>query len=251
MSSLDQPEPPPPRVFISYSQHDPVGHSRRVRAFAQALADDGLDVELDQYHQNQPVDWPRWCEERLRKENSDFVLMICSAEYKNRIENRVPADKGRGVFWEGSIIDDYLYDTKANERFIPILLDNENEESLPRIVRGWTWFKVTRFGIASGEIGYSEPLSVAHHATLRRQARARKAENPSVGRVFASGHHLHTTTKNPPIFHIPHWVRYSRAARTLLMQFARGLTPAPGAQAISVHPSCSRTRWNWQDAGSG
>ncbi|HEV2841304.1 MAG TPA: toll/interleukin-1 receptor domain-containing protein [Chthoniobacterales bacterium] len=144
-----------PRIFISYSQHDPAQHSRRVREFAQALADDGLDVELDQYHQNEPVDWPRWCEERLRKENSDFVLMICSAEYKNRIENRVPADKGRGVFWEGSIIDDYLYEAKANERFIPILLDNESEESLPRIVRGWTWFKVSGFGIASGEVGYT------------------------------------------------------------------------------------------------
>jgi tetratricopeptide (TPR) repeat protein len=155
MSTSEQSEPSAKRVFISYSQHDPTQHSRRVREFAQALADDGLDVELDQYHQNEPVDWPRWCEERLRKENSDFVLMICSAEYKNRIEGRVAADKGRGVFWEGGIIDDYLYEAKANERFIPILLDDEGEESLPQIVRGWTRFRVSDFGIASGEVGYT------------------------------------------------------------------------------------------------
>jgi tetratricopeptide (TPR) repeat protein len=147
-------EPPSPRVFISYSQHDPA-HSRRVREFAEALASDGLDVELDQYHQHEVLDWPRWCEERLRPENSDFVLMICSAEYKNRIEGRVAADEGRGVFWEGSIIDDYLYDAKANERFIPVLLDDENEESLPQAVRGWTRFKVSGCGIASGEVGYT------------------------------------------------------------------------------------------------
>jgi SEFIR domain len=115
------------RVFISYSQHDPAMHSQRVLTLAHALADDGLDVELDQYHQNELIDWPGWCEERLRPVNSDFVLTICSAEYKRRIENRVAFDVGRGVFWEGRLIFDYLYRAKANERFIPILLGDETE----------------------------------------------------------------------------------------------------------------------------
>jgi hypothetical protein len=42
-------------------------------------------------------------QEVLNRLSQYFVLMICSAEYKNRLENRVPADQGRGVFWEGSI----------------------------------------------------------------------------------------------------------------------------------------------------
>jgi hypothetical protein len=87
MSTPEQSELRRSRVFISYSQHDPATHSLRVRALSNALVEDGLDVELDQYHQNELIDWPRWCEERLRPKYSDFVLMICSAEYKRRIEN--------------------------------------------------------------------------------------------------------------------------------------------------------------------
>ena len=81
--------------------------------------------------------------------------MICSAEYRNRIENRVPADQGCGVFWEGGFLDDYLYDAKANERFIPILLNVESEDSLPRIVRRWTWFRIRDFGVAIGDVSYT------------------------------------------------------------------------------------------------
>jgi hypothetical protein len=154
MSAATEEQRSSPRVFISYSQHDPAGHSLRVRALAQALSNDGIDVELDQYHQHELIDWPRWCEERLRPEYSDFVLMICSAEYKRRIEDRVDFDKGRGVFWEGNLIYHYLYTTKANERFISILLDNEVEDSLPRAIANWTWFRLREFGTSSGNVEY-------------------------------------------------------------------------------------------------
>lgn len=155
MSTSEQPKPPALRIFISYSQHDPAVHSCRVREFAQALTDDGMDVELDQYHQHELTHWPRWCEEQLRPENSDLVLMVCSAEYKRRIENRVAFDEGRGVFWEGALIYHYLYEAKDNKRFISILFDDESQESLPMVVSGWTWFRVRGFGIATGEVGYT------------------------------------------------------------------------------------------------
>jgi TIR domain len=153
-NTLEQPEQRRPRVFISYSQHDPA-HSQRVREIADVLAADGIDVELDQYHQNEPIDWPRWCEERLRPENSDFVLMICSGEYKRRIENRAAANEGFGVSWEGNLIYNYLYKAKANERFIPVLIDNETRDSLPQIVAGWMSFSVRVFGVAGGDPGYA------------------------------------------------------------------------------------------------
>ena len=158
MSGSEEEQTSSPRVFISYSQHDPddPAHSQRVLGLARALLEDGIDVELDQFHQHEMVDWPRWCEERLRPENSDFVLMICTAEYKRRIEGKVPADEGRGVYGEGGLIDDYLYEAKANERFVPVLLDDEPESSIPRIVRGWTWFRLHRFGLDSGDRGYTD-----------------------------------------------------------------------------------------------
>jgi len=85
--------PVPPRVFISYS-HDTREQCDRVLMLAQQLRHDGIDAELDQFHQDKLLHWPRWCEERLRPENSDWVLCICTPEYKRRVEGRVAADVG-------------------------------------------------------------------------------------------------------------------------------------------------------------
>jgi len=130
-----------PRVFVSYS-HDSPAHSARVLAFAQALRDDGIDVELDQFHQDEIVDWPRWCNEQTSKDESDFVLCVATAEYRRRIDGRVPPEKGRGVYWEGSLLDDDLYDAKGNSRIIPVLFDAEPDESIPRFLRGWTFCRI-------------------------------------------------------------------------------------------------------------
>lgn len=142
-----------PRVFISYAQYEPA-HSDRVLALAHALAADGLDVELDQFHAHELIDWPRWCAECLDPQNTDFVLLVCSAEYRRRIEGRVDRDVGRGVFWEGNLIYGYLYRAKANERFVPLLLDEEPESSLPPIVANWNRFRLRGFGTRSRDPGY-------------------------------------------------------------------------------------------------
>lgn len=144
-------------VFISYAQYDQ-GHSAMVLALAKALADDGIAVELDQFHSDELLHWPRWCEEQLRPEYSDFVLMICSAEYRRRIQNQVSWDEGRGVFWEGQLIYNALYMAKANNRYIPVLLDGEPLSSIPDILQGWTLFRPDRFGRSSGDPEYRRLL---------------------------------------------------------------------------------------------
>ena len=50
---------------------------------------DGIAAELDQFHENELLHWPRWCEEQMRSENADFVLCVCTAEYKRRVEGRL------------------------------------------------------------------------------------------------------------------------------------------------------------------
>ena len=92
------------KVFISYS-HDSPEHSERVLELAWSLRDNGIDVELDQFHNEEIVDWPRWCNERISRELSDFVVCVCTAEYKHRIEGNVPPEKGKGVYWEGSLLE--------------------------------------------------------------------------------------------------------------------------------------------------
>ena len=125
------------RVFISYS-HDTPAHSRRVLELANALRSHGVEVELDQYYVRPPQGWPRWCEAQLRPENASFVLVICTSTYKDRVEGKTAADEGRGVYWEGSILYSYLYDEKANQRFIPVLLPGGQEDDIPRPLKDAT-----------------------------------------------------------------------------------------------------------------
>ena len=69
-----------------------------VLELAQQLRRDGIVAELDQLHVNELVLWPRWCEEQIRPDNTDYVLCACTAEYALRVEGRVAADVGKGVF---------------------------------------------------------------------------------------------------------------------------------------------------------
>ena len=144
---------PPMRVFISYS-HDSPKHCDHVLALAQQLRRDGIASELDQFHQDELIHWPQWCEEQLRRENSKYVLCVCTAEYKRRIENRAPADVGKGVFWEGRLIYNYLYNDKEKSRFVPVLLEPVDEDSLPEILQGWTRYRLSSFRLSDGDPDY-------------------------------------------------------------------------------------------------
>jgi tetratricopeptide (TPR) repeat protein len=133
-------------VFISYS-HDSAAHSARVLAFSDKLRGLGVDVELDQYLTRPPQGWPFWCEECLRPENAKHV-MICTPTYRNRVENRVAADEGRGVYWEGSVVYQYIYKEKANERFIPVLFGDGSDESVPIRMQGFATFRIKAFDLS-------------------------------------------------------------------------------------------------------
>jgi hypothetical protein len=145
----------PPRVFISYS-HDSREHCAAVLALAQQLRRDGVDAELDQFHQNEPLHWPRWCEERMREDKSDFVLCVCTDEYKRRVEGQAPADVGKGVFWEGTFIYDELYRNKGNGRYLPVLLDGSGEADIPRVLEGYARFRLAGLNLDDDESGYAK-----------------------------------------------------------------------------------------------
>jgi hypothetical protein len=144
----DDKEPSVPnKVFISYS-HDSDQHSQRVLALANQLRQHGVDAELDQYETRPPQGWPRWCEEQLRPENSEHVLVVCTETYLKRIEGKVPADEGLGVFWEGDVIYNYLYSQKGNTRFVPIVFNRGDEAHIPLPLQGATRYRLANFDLS-------------------------------------------------------------------------------------------------------
>ncbi len=144
-------------AFISYS-HDSPEHSARVLAFAQALRANGIDVELDQFHAEEIVDWPRWCNEQTSREFNNFVLCVCTAEYRRRIDGHVAPEAGKGVYWEGSLLDDEVYDAKGNRRIVPILFDDDSESAIPRFLSGWTRCDVKEFVL--DDAGFEQLLRI-------------------------------------------------------------------------------------------
>ncbi len=142
-----------PRIFISYS-HDSPAHCDRVLAFAQQLRVHGIDAELDQFHQNELQYWPAWCAQQLRPEVSNFVLCVCTPEYKRRIDNQVNADVGKGVFWEGRLIYSQIYNAKGNQRFVPVLIAPWMDDCIPEPLDGYTQFRLKTFQLRDGDVDY-------------------------------------------------------------------------------------------------
>ncbi len=66
------------------------------------------------------------------------MLCVCTAEYRRRIDGHVPPEAGKGAYWEGSLLDDEVYDAKRNGRIVPILFDDDSESGIPRFLNGWT-----------------------------------------------------------------------------------------------------------------
>jgi hypothetical protein len=98
-----------PRVFISYSW-DTEAHKQRVFELAEQLRDEGIDCELDQYHQSPPEGWALWMLRQVKQ--ADFVLMICTQIYYRRALGEEPPGTGKGVKWEGAIITDALFNSR-------------------------------------------------------------------------------------------------------------------------------------------
>ncbi len=168
----------PPKVFISYS-HETAEHDERIRKLADQLCEkDGIEVELDQYHQRPSQGWPRWCEEQLEPENSDFVLVICTQTYLDRIKGKVRADEGHGVYWEGSLLYDYIYDSKSNTRFIPVLLKGGKEDHIPRPIKSSGWYKIEKFDL-------SDPGYNALYGVLTNQPEVKKPPRGTIKRLPA------------------------------------------------------------------
>jgi len=131
---------PAVKLSISHS-HDSPEHQDRVRALADRLRADGIDAHIDQYAPAPPAGWPMWMDEQIR--TADFVLLVCTETYLQRVERRESPGKGRGVLWEAHLIFNSLYPDDADvQKFIPVLYKDCQPSWIPLRLRGMTHYQV-------------------------------------------------------------------------------------------------------------
>jgi hypothetical protein len=122
------------RVFVSDS-HDSREHERKVLGFTDQLRADGIDAVIDQYVPFPEQGWPRWTEHQIA--SADFVLLVCTAEYRARFDGQPSSTGGLGVVWEGNLISQHIYNAATrNTKFIPILPDASCKAHIPTLLQG-------------------------------------------------------------------------------------------------------------------
>jgi formylglycine-generating enzyme required for sulfatase activity/nucleoside phosphorylase len=135
-------ESSPPKVFISYS-HDSETHRDRVIELADHLRQDGINANIDQYEQAPSKGWANWMLDEI--EAAEFVLIICTEQYERRFRGKEEIGKGKGVTWEGSIVTQALYEAQGrNLKFIPVLLNANDESFVPIPLRSSNIYKLDR-----------------------------------------------------------------------------------------------------------
>src|ERR1700746_4161513 len=97
----------PPRIFISYG-HDSPRDVKLALELAQRLRSDGVDASIERdVFDTPPEGWPRWMRKKFNW--ADFVLVVCTKEYYDRLCKRSPSEKGKAVGWEGHLFNPLLY----------------------------------------------------------------------------------------------------------------------------------------------
>ncbi|WP_417320230.1 toll/interleukin-1 receptor domain-containing protein [Emcibacter sp.] len=129
-------------VFISYSYDSPE-HIEAVLQLSNKLRSEGINCTIDQYEESPDEGWPRWMDKQIR--NAQYVLIICTETYYQRIIGDEEEEVGLGARWEGNLIFQHLYDAGTiNKKFIPVILDEKDQQYIPDPLKGFTKYDLSR-----------------------------------------------------------------------------------------------------------
>lgn len=116
MIGMANENPPPPRLFISYT-HDCEAHKNWVARLATNLLEHGVDVLFDQWDVRLGSNLPFFMEQGLT--SSVLVLCVCSENYVTK------ADGGTGgAGYEKKILSASLMSNSSQDYIIPIIRNN-------------------------------------------------------------------------------------------------------------------------------
>ena len=106
-----------PRVFISYSQSD---HKEMVLDIVDRLRSDGVDAIVDEYDLELGHDVNLFMERTVNDPELAKVLLMCDKSYTEKANAR----KG-GAGKEAIIISEEVYNRTASGKFIPVILERD------------------------------------------------------------------------------------------------------------------------------
>ena len=128
------------KVFISYSRESSQ-HNKRVLELSNRLCHEGIDCNIDEYEDSPPKGWFLWMINQI--EEADCVLIVCTEKYERRFMGEDEAGKGLGAKWEGAIITQELYYSKANNKCIPIVFSPDDSKYIPVILKSATCYDLS------------------------------------------------------------------------------------------------------------
>jgi hypothetical protein len=153
-------------VFISYAQESDE-HKGQVRAMCEVLAGRGMDLIFDQWVRERVI-WPEWAEAGAR--NADYVLVVASQTYRDRVDKDRVLDQGSGALYEARILRELVnkHPDSAQRKILPIILPGQEVDSIPFFLlpTSATYYPVGRID----EHGLREVLGVLTGTPVRRHS---------------------------------------------------------------------------------
>lgn len=177
------------RVYISYS-YDSAEHIARVRAFAERLKADGVDVRIDtDVDLDPPEGWPAYSQNQIQDAN--LVILICTETYRRRFDGREQPGRGRGVTFEGRLIRQEIFDSQGRtNKFIPVIFDLSDDAHVPALLRDRGRYVITDDAEIVGMLGYPSLLRRLRPAPSPAPS-AQQTSSPSMqGRTTMATYHF-------------------------------------------------------------
>lgn len=175
-----------PKAFVSYSWDDD-NHKKWVAKLATRLRSDIVEVILDQWHAVPGDQFPEFMEREIRE--NDYVLIICTPNYKQKSDNR----RG-GVGYEGDIMTGEIFSKGNHRKFIPILARGTWEDAAPSWLKGKYFIDLSADHLF--ERGYNDLLTTVRGTRPKAPPMGKKATDTENHATFTE---LKRTMPDEPI----------------------------------------------------
>ncbi|MEQ1500527.1 MAG: SEFIR domain-containing protein, partial [Parcubacteria group bacterium] len=99
---------------------------------------------IDQYVNGSPEEgWPLWMEKKI--DEADFVLVVCTKTYLDRVQRKEVLGVGKGVKWEALLTYQDIYENDSlNRKFVPIFFNTTDAKFLPKPLKSVTHYDLSK-----------------------------------------------------------------------------------------------------------